>query len=108
MRVSLSCHKECVRLNRLDGLLLTEIMLKGEPANGGFSEKGVLVVKGKLYFMEKGFSGKVIVLFALILLFEGCAPSKKLSSRDRAGIGATIGMWVGALFGRAVGSSIDD
>lgn len=108
MRVSLSCHKECVRLNRLDGLLLTEIMLKGEPANGGFSEKGVLVVKGKLYFMEKGFSGKMIVLFALMLLFEGCAPSKKLSSRDRAGIGATIGMWVGALFGRAVGSSVDE
>lgn len=58
MRVSLSCHKECVRLNRLDGPLLTEIMLKGEPANGGFSEKGVLVVKGKLYFYGKGIFGK--------------------------------------------------
>lgn len=58
MRVSLDCGKECVRLNRLDGPLLTEIMLKGEPANGGFSEKGVLVVKGKLYFYGKGIFGK--------------------------------------------------
>lgn len=33
-------------------------MLKGEPANGGFSEKGVLVVKGKLYFYGKGIFGK--------------------------------------------------
>lgn len=58
--------------------------------------------------MGKGFSGKVIVTLVLALLFGGCAPSKKLSSQDRAGIGATIGMWVGSLFGRAVGSSIDD
>ena len=58
MRVSLDCGKESVRLNGLDGLLLTEIMLKGEPANGGFSEKGVLVVKGKLYFYGKGIFGK--------------------------------------------------
>ena len=108
MRVSLDRGNECVRLNGRDGLLLTEIMLKEGLADRGFSVKAVLVVKGKLYFMGKGFSGKVIVLFALMLLFEGCAPSKKLSSRDRAGIGATIGMWVGALFGRAVGSSIDD
>ena len=58
MRVSLSCHKECVRLNGLDGPLLTEIMLKGELANGGFSEKSVLVVKGELYFYGKGIFGK--------------------------------------------------
>ena len=103
MRVSLDCGKECVRLNGLDGPLLTEIMLKEGLADRGFSVKAVLVVKGKLYFMGKGFSGKVIVLFALMLLFEGCAPSKKLSSRDRAGIGATI---VGAMAGGVAGAHI--
>lgn len=83
-------------------------MLKGERENGGFSGKSVLVVKGKLDFMKEGFSGKMIVLFVLVLLFEGCVPARKLSSRDRAGVGATIGLWVGALFGRAVGSSIEE
>ena len=45
MRVSLDCGKECVRLNGLDGPLLTEIMLKEGLADRGFSVKAVLVVK---------------------------------------------------------------
>ena len=58
MRVSLDCGKECVRLNGLDGPLLTEIMLKEGLADRGFSVKAVLVVKGELYFYGKRIFGE--------------------------------------------------